>query len=173
MIYDKDLLMKFKSGQEYKVQKLTNRIIFDFGKLLLVNKHNQCIGYAKKYHIYVMSHDMFKKEIIDKEQYDLYSLTKGQADRMYNSFEGNFYVKKINDFSLFEKPVNLEKPVRGERLTTEDEKSILDYNVVEDLFNHHKVSFHEKLWGSQLYDKVYSTCMDCDMMDAFFEYTRK
>ena len=173
MIYSKDLLMKFKSGKKYKVQKLTNRVIFDFGKLFLVNKDNQCIGYVKKFYTGVFNHDIFKKEIMDKEQYSLYGLTKGQADRMYNSFEGNFYVKKINDFSLFKKPVNLEKPVRGERLTTEDEKSILDYNVVEDLFNHHKVSFHEKLWGSPLYNKVYGICMDLDMLGAFFEYTKK
>ena len=173
MIYNKDLLMKFKSRQKYKIQKLTNRVIFEFGKLLLVNKDNQCIGYAKKYYMYSLSHDMFKKEIIDKEQCDLYGLTKGQADKMYNSFDGKFYVKEINDLSLFKKPINLVKPVRGERLATEDEKGIIDYNIVEDLFNHHEVSFHEILWGSPLYNEVYSICMNWDMLGAFFEYTTK
>lgn len=165
--------MKYKSGQKYKVQKLTSRIIIDFDRIFLVNNDNECIGYVIGPYTYVMGQEEFKEKIIDKEQYSLYGLTKGQADRMYNSFDGKFYVKKINDLSLFKEPVNLEKPVRGERLTTEDEKSILDYNVVEDLFNHHKVSFNETLWGSPLYDNVYSICMACDMMDAFFEYTRK
>lgn len=173
MINNEDLLMKFKSGQKYKVQKLTNRVIFNFGKLLLVNNENQCIGYVKKFHTYVLNHDMFKKEIIDKEQYNSYDLTKGQADKMYNSFDGKFYVKEIKDLSLFKKPVNLVKPVRGERLTTEDEKSVIDYNIVEDLFNHHEVSFHEILWGTPLYNEVYSICMDLDMLEAFFEYTTK
>lgn len=172
MIYYDDLLMKFKSGQKYKVQKLTNHIIIYFGKIFLVNKDNKCVGYVTKWSRYVMGQEEFKDEIIDKEQYSLYGLTKGQADRMYNSFDGEFYVKKINDLSLFKEPVNLEKPVRGERLTSENEKSILDYNVVEDLFNHHKVSFNEILQGSPLYNEVYGICMDCDMLGAFFEYTK-